>query len=55
MHISARSWHLRWVRHCWSHDFTPRDLCSYFWVVVLLTVVPVTAAIVLQVGLGLLL
>ena len=54
MHISARSWHLRWVRRFFGSGYTPRDLCSYFWVVVALTVLPVTAAIVLQVGLGLL-
>ena len=30
MELSSRCWHLRWVR-CFTPDYTPRDLCRYFW------------------------
>lgn len=32
--ISERAWHLRLVRAILEEDFSPRDLCSYFWIVV---------------------
>jgi hypothetical protein len=33
--VSERSWHLRYARLFKGEDYIPRDLCGYFWTVML--------------------
>jgi hypothetical protein len=46
--VSNKSWHLRLVRFYLIY-YQPRDLCSYFWMVVLFTLASIPLAVVMAV------
>lgn len=40
MRISSQAWHLRWARVWFGRGYEPKNLCSHFWMVAWVVVVP---------------